>query len=258
MIILENVKRYSEERGLSYADSLQTFMQILVLKNISLESARLFGGTALVLGFGNPRFSEDLDFTQVPHPPKLANDLARGGKELEAWFGVPARLTPPKVGKPTWRIVCTFGPAESVRLHVDSQKYPAHTRRPMIIRYPGISTFVIESLALEEIMAEKIVALAFRRYLGGRDLFDLWFHWLSEPHNKMVEAVRGLLDHKLRERRIGNAALAGHLSRRLSTSPNLERARAEWKRYLPPNFQKPTIAEEIMERCRALPELLLL
>ncbi|EKD50135.1 MAG: hypothetical protein ACD_62C00642G0001, partial [uncultured bacterium] len=57
------VRETVNERGLSPHDALQAFLQFLVIKHHSFEPARFIGGTALVLGHGNPRFSEDIDFT---------------------------------------------------------------------------------------------------------------------------------------------------------------------------------------------------
>src|SRR3989338_11101342 len=93
---MEAIEQYARERGLSLQDARQTFMQVVVLKNLAFPEARLIGGTALVLGHGNPRFSEDIDLTQVADPGLLKLGLARAPRELAGWFGHPVRLTAPK------------------------------------------------------------------------------------------------------------------------------------------------------------------
>ncbi|MDO8519532.1 MAG: nucleotidyl transferase AbiEii/AbiGii toxin family protein, partial [Deltaproteobacteria bacterium] len=65
---LDGIQRYARERGLSHRDASQTFMQVIVLRHLAVPGARLIGGGALVFGHGNPRFSEDIDLTQVPDP----------------------------------------------------------------------------------------------------------------------------------------------------------------------------------------------
>lgn len=50
-------------------------MQVAVLKNLNFEEAVLIGGTALVMGNGNPRFSEDVDLAGVERPEVFYPDM---------------------------------------------------------------------------------------------------------------------------------------------------------------------------------------
>jgi hypothetical protein len=247
---------YARERHLSVRDAAQVFMQVIVLRHVSEPQARLMGGTALALGHGNPRFSEDVDLTQVAEPGSLGPGLRRAGTELMGWFIASAAAAAPKPGRSTWRLTMRMGRSESLRLHVDSQPFQAHTARPIVIEYPSIPAFVFPALELDEIMAEKVIALASRRYLGGRDLFDLWFHWLrSDKWQSRADGIMELLSLKLRERSMKPEQVASSLASRLSGSMALTRARREWNRYLPADFQKPAVLGEIVERCRLLREL---
>ena len=258
MIELEHVSSFARAREISYADSFQTFMQVVVLRHLTLTDVRLLGGTALVLGFHNPRFSEDLDFTNLPDPAALESTLSRARKELAGWVGREPLVTPPKEGKSTWRLTIRFGRAESIRLHIDSQRFQALTRHPIVIEYPGFSTIVVESLALSEIMAEKLIAVTMRKYLGGRDLFDLWFHWLRDGNHDMTAQAVELLARKLRDRKLARRDWHDALQRRLRKESSLDRAEEEWRRYLPQRFQKESVFSDIIEKCRTLPSLLLL
>lgn len=252
----EGILAFSRERGISHRDATQTFLQVIVLRHLSALEVRLIGGGALVFGYGNPRFSEDVDLTSVTDPLLLKPGLVRAASEIGGWFAKPVTLTAPKKGKGTWRLLCRLGRAESIQLHVDFQPYPAHTQRPLVVEFPSIPSFVCPSLELDELMAEKVMAIAGRHYLGGRDLFDLWFHWLRlETWRDRIPPIAGLVKQKLRERALTEVQLKERLAFRLSPSVSLDRARAEWKRYLPPSFHGEDVRKEIVSRCQQLPHI---
>ena len=255
----EGIDQWAREHSVTRRDALQTALQIIVLRHLSDEKAAFMGGTALVLGFGNPRFSEDLDFTQVVHPLVLESGLKKAAREAGEWMGAPARLTPPKKGGRTWRLSCALSPSETVQLHIDSQPYRAHTVASIVISFPGLPSVVCRSLTVNEIMAEKILALAGRRYLSGRDLFDLWFHWLARPGaDETGSEIRALAVRKMKERRLTVGVVRELLTSRLRPSMDLTRARQEWKRYLPASFQKSDVLNQIAEGALTIPERLAL
>jgi hypothetical protein len=249
----ELVSVYSRERQISLRDAAQTFMQVIALKHLSDPDARLVGGAALVLGHGNPRFSEDIDLTQVANPESLRAGILRARAELERWLGAPVTARSPRAGGRTWRLTARFGRSESLSLHVDSQPFKAYSSRPLVIEFPSLPPLVFAALDLDEIMSEKLIAVARRRYLGGRDLFDLWFHWArSDAWEDRRAAVMDLLGRKLDERGISQKQVGASLRQRLSEGASLSRARDEWKRYLPVDFQKREVLDEIVSRCRLL------
>lgn len=251
----EAIQRYSREKNLSLQDAAQSFLQVIVLKHLNIPRARLMGGTALVFGYGNPRFSEDVDLTQVSDPSLLKPGLVKAAAELEGWFAASVILTPPKAEGRTWRLIVRLGRAESLRLHIDSQDDPAYTTQPIIMEYPSVPSFVVEAMSVDEIMAEKVMAVATRRYLGGRDLFDLWFHWLRTPEDvARRQTIRGYVEKKLKKRLLEYADFLRRLKERLSHTKMPERAQSEWKRYLPADFQKGSVFEAILSACRRLPE----
>lgn len=253
---LESIQRYARERAVSAKEASQVFMQVIVLRHLSAPKACFMGGTALVLGHGNPRFSEDVDLSQIADPDILRPGLARAAAELRGWFGKPVILHAPKETSRTWRLACRLSRSETLQLHVDSQPYRAYTSEPIVVSFPSIAPFVCEAMGVDEIMAEKIVALAFRRYLGGRDLFDLWFHWLrSDDWAARRGSISALLPKKLKERSLELSDFRRRLVERLSGKTPLDRAEDEWRRYLPPNFQKKTVAEEILAKTRRLLEM---
>ncbi|MDO8519421.1 MAG: nucleotidyl transferase AbiEii/AbiGii toxin family protein, partial [Deltaproteobacteria bacterium] len=181
----------------------------------------------------------------------------KAASEMEGWFGKPVSLAPPRKGGRTWRLVCRLGRSESLRLHVDSQEFPSHSVHPVVIQFPSLPQFVCESPSLDELMAEKVVAVTLRRYLGGRDLFDLWFHWLREDgREKKLPAIRQFLERKIRDRSLAREDFFRRLKGRLSSETPLLRAREEWRRYLPEAFQKESVENDIIARCRELPAIM--
>lgn len=253
---IPGVDIWARDKGLSLQDALQNFLQVIVLKNISLESARFIGGTALVWAHGNPRFSEDIDFGGVTDPLALKKDIARSAREMKDWLGIPVKIQAPRQGKATWKLKGSLNPSQSIRLHVDTQSYPALTHFPALIRFPGISPFIVASVEIEEIMADKIIALARRRYLSGRDLFDLWFHWLKIPNREgHDQRVKNFLMRKLKQRGLAMKVFSDALESRLK-NPALERSRLEWRRYLPAPFQKELVQKDILTHAGRLPEII--
>jgi predicted nucleotidyltransferase component of viral defense system len=244
---MEAIQNYAREKNINEVEALQMFFQVLVLKHLSAPGVHFMGGTALVLGYGNPRFSEDIDLTQVKDPMLLSKGLEKSAKEASQWLETKVRLQHPKQGKGTWKMICALTPSRSVRLHIDTQRYSAQTTHPIVIQFPLIPSFVCEALSLQEILAEKTLALAFRKYLGGRDLFDLWFHWLRKSDwDAQENEIFHLVKLKLKERSVSFLQFQKNLRNRLREDVILHRARAEWQRYLPPNFQKESIFRDIV------------
>lgn len=243
--MVEIVEKYSSDKGISVKDALQVFCQIIALKNIRIDNVCLIGGTALTLGHGNPRFSEDIDLTGVKNPASLAGSLANASKELSKWLPGKIRITAPKNGKTTWRIRYAPEKGAASVLHVDSQPYPAHTRTPIVITYPGITPFVFNTPTLNEIMADKMLALVGRNYVGGRDIFDLWYHWLRKDNrDEMVGEIESFFQKKLHERKMGEVDVYGAARKRLSNGIG-ERMKDEWERYLPHDLKKQPLYDEI-------------
>lgn len=255
VIFPEAIQRFSREQRVSLQDAAQVFLQVLVLKHLSAPEAVFMGGTALVLGYGNPRFSEDVDLTQVSDPLLLKPGLDKAAAEAGAWFGAPTRLAPPKAKGRTWRLSVLLGRADTLSLHVDSQGDRAHTGQAILLSYPSIPAFVCMTLGLDEILAEKIVAVAYRRYLGGRDLFDLWFHLSKEPElGAKLSVVAGYVRKKLLARALDQSDFERRLEERLIHPRSLARAREEWARYLPTELQKPAVFQSILAFTARIPE----
>lgn len=246
--MIQNIEKYGTDNGISRQDALQVFMQVVALKNLLTRDAALIGGTALVMGHGNPRFSEDIDLTGVEDPLSLKAGLTGATQDIGGLLGAKTALLPPKAGRTTWRLRCEMESGSSVHLHVDTQNYRALTQHPIMVAYPGMPPFVFPSITLGEIMADKVIALAFRNYASGRDIFDLWFHWLKDDSSSETDAtILGMVKKKLAARKLVQKDFAEKLHARMSHGIP-KRVLDEWQRYLPPSLQQVAFYKTIFDR----------
>lgn len=245
--MIELLKDIQSQRRFSPREAIQTFCQIIVLKNLSWKEEQFIGGTALVFGFGNPRFSEDIDLTHVQNPLALEPYLKKALKELSDWLKEELEEAPkllsPKKGKATWKISAKIRREGIVRLHIDSQKYPTHSHHPIVVSFRGIPPFIVASVSVEELMADKLIAVALRNYVSGRDLFDLWYHWLKNSKEEMNEKVFSFLEMKKKDRSIEENIFSRIESRLSLKIP--ARVLDEWNRYLPAPLKNGILYENI-------------
>lgn len=246
--MITNIQKYSSEKNLSRQDSLQVFMQVIALKNLQIDGVKLIGGTALVMGHNNPRFSEDIDLTGVKAPRDLEKNLTKAQKELSGLLSCDTKIVPPKKDKATWKLVCQLDKIFSAKLHVDSQGLPALTHHPIMVEFPGVSPFIYSSIELPEIMADKLVALAFRNNLSGRDIFDLWYHWLKNGDKNSADII-SLLKKKLSLRKINKTSFNEKIKERLRNEMS-ERVIDEWNRYLPAGLKDERFYKQIFSSVR--------
>lgn len=241
--MIPNIEKYAGLKSVPMRDALQVWMQMATLKNLSTKKGALIGGTALVIGHGNPRFSEDIDLTGVDDPMQLKSSIQKTVVDLEGMLGADVTVVPPKTDRRTWRIRCKISEALQAQLHVDSQVYLPLTHHPIVAEYPGITPFVVSSVALGEIMADKIVALAFRKNISGRDIFDLWYHWLRREE-KVDATIKDMIADKLHMRSLKKDDLLVALKTKLNHGIT-RRVEEEWNRYLPVSMKDPALYKEI-------------
>lgn len=141
------------------------------------------GGTALRLLYGNPRFSEDLDFVfrtqdmaafhRVPTfqagLPEFVRDifpfLDRVDLDRQKSVDISQR----------YALRCRAEILEGVlRLNLEFAAVPSRDNRLQILRWPPFDP-VVRVETLREILADKVVAVALREYVKRRDLWDLHF-----------------------------------------------------------------------------------
>lgn len=138
------------------------------------------GGTALRIFYGNPRFSEDLDFVlQEQHTFDLAGHAT--GIQKFTFTVYPfldeCHVTIQKNDQDLQRLVLTTTgdiPEQRRRIHIELAQQPAYTGQPRVLDHPPFNP-AVQVEQPEEILADKLTALALRPYLKGRDLWDIYF-----------------------------------------------------------------------------------
>jgi len=179
-------------------------LQVLLLDNLYAQSGSermIFqGGTALRWVYGGTRFSEDLDFvtdlTRKGIETVLAKTYPHAVKSCLAQFGSgSAEQQIREARKSAYKTLFVFRPETqreriAVRLEFEMlqpDRVPGYER--FVLRdlsqvaglmaggqllLPYTSSIVLAETA-EEILSDKIRALFERKYLKGRDLFDIWW-----------------------------------------------------------------------------------
>lgn len=176
------------EKELLHHDILREMSEAGLLAGLTF-----IGGTCLRACYGSARLSEDLDFTGGREFKR--STLAKLGsvliERLQTRYGLPVTVSEPvkTAGRvSTWKLTIeTRGnnkhlPAQ--RIHVDICAIPSHDPRPMMLRNLygidlGTSGLILQAQSREEILADKLIALAFRENrVKNRDLWDI--AWLVQ------------------------------------------------------------------------------
>jgi predicted nucleotidyltransferase component of viral defense system len=136
------------------------------------------GGTALNKLFIKPaaRYSEDLDFVQIPDEP-IGKTINAIRSTLDSWLGKPRRNFTKRSTKLIYRYKTADNAPAKLKIEINIAE---HFQVESLQQYPfSVSSewfngdSFITSYTLDELMGTKLRALYQRR--KGRDLFDLWF-----------------------------------------------------------------------------------
>ncbi len=222
-----------------------------------LSGLTFIGGTCLRACYGSVRLSEDLDFTGGNHFKR--SDLSELGRilmeNLKSRYGL--RVT---VGEPvreegtvaTWKLSVETRPEgkhlPQQRIHIDICAIPSHDPRPMMLRNiygvdMGTSGLIIQAQSREEMLADKIIALAFRaNRVKNRDLWDI--AWLKQQG---VELPVSLIPLKIHDHRRKPAEFVSLLLARVADLKKKSEMRSdfmkEMRRFLPA-----TVVGETLEK----------
>jgi len=177
------VEDASKRYGTSTSRILQEEAQKTILTGLSRAKAFTVlvfqGGTALRLFYGNPRFSDDLDFVQRNTQERF--DLASTAPTVTRFlresypFLTSASFQRQKHDGFLQRCIYLIeAPAlpRKLRVHLELATIPSYHHQPRILDFPPLSP-AVEVETAEEILADKIVAFGLRPYLKGRDLWDV-------------------------------------------------------------------------------------
>lgn len=166
-----------------------------------LDKLTFQGGTSLRLCYGANRYSEDLDF--VGGYDFSTADLIDIKGCLEKYigerYGLDISVKEPKemaeepsykdVKVDKWQVKITTEPERKnlpkQKIKLEIANIPAYSKNPLALRQnydflpDGYSDIVILTKSLDEIMADKLVALvSCQRYVRYRDIWDL--RWLKQ------------------------------------------------------------------------------
>lgn len=237
-------------------DALQVAVLDALVASRRWEHGELLfqGGTALHLVHGSPRFSEDLDFL-VSSSIDLSHVTDRIRERLTGaqWLPVHTSLTVTKAKdehNPHAFNVTVGGPAiiGAVRVKVELWQSPESALQSLQMRVTqvrdrtGVQAFV-PALTAGEIFADKVFALAARRYLKPRDVFDI--DWLVERGDTSCSAEDLHARLAIYPTMSPATWIEAAERRRLELAEAVERVREDLARWLPPTM---TISRTDAER----------
>ena len=230
------------EKELLHHDILREMSEAGLLTDLTF-----IGGTCLRACYGSARLSEDLDFTGGSHFKR--SDLAGLARvlteRLQTRYGLPVSVSEPlKTGGQvsTWKLTIETRPGRkhlpAQRIHLDICAIPSHDPRPMMLRNLygidlGTSGLILQVQSREEILADKVIALAFRENrIKNRDLWDI--AWLSQQG---IELPTRLIPLKIRDHQRDDAEFHALLKERVDAMKSRPEMREdfmkEMRRFLP-------------------------
>ncbi len=223
-----------------------------------LSGLTFIGGTCLRACYGSSRLSEDLDFTGGKNFRR--SDLTELGKmlgeTLGTRYGLKVNVSDPvrEEGKvSTWKMSVETRPGRkdlpAQRIHLDICAIPSHDPRPMMLRTlygvdMGTSGLILQAQSREEILADKMIALAFRESrIKNRDLWDI--AWLRQQG---VELPVHLIPLKIDDHRRTKDEFRSLLQSRVGELGTSEALRKdfinEMRRFLPAAVTAQTVEQE--------------
>lgn len=242
------------EKELLHHDILREMSEAGLLTDLTF-----IGGTCLRACYGSARLSEDLDFTGGSHFKR--SDLAELARvlvdRLQIRYDLPVSVSEPvKTGGQvsTWKLTIETRPGQkhlpAQRIHLDICAIPSHDPRPMMLRNLygidlGTSGLILQAQSREEILADKVIALAFRENrIKNRDLWDI--SWLSQQG---IDLPTRLIPLKIRDHQRDDAEFVALLQERtdaIKTRPDMRKDfMKEMRRFLPAATVRDTIEKEL-------------
>ena len=241
------------EKELLHHDILREMSEAGLLAGLTF-----IGGTCLRACYGSQRLSEDLDFTGgvAFRKDDLANLARVLTDRLQTRYALPVSVSEPvKTGGKvsTWKLTVETRPGKkhlpAQRIHLDICAIPSHDPRPMMLRnLYGIdlatSGLILQAQSREEILADKVIALAFRENrVKNRDLWDIG--WLVQQG---VEFPIRLIPLKIQDHQGTEAEFVALLHERTASLETQPEMRAdflkEMRRFLPAATVRDTIEKE--------------
>ena len=191
-MLWEEIIAKSEKMGATSTQVFQEEVQKVLLTSLSRDEAFnhivFQGGTALRLFYGNPRFSEDLDFVlKQDEMFDLTRNIPNMQTSVEDAFPFieEASLDIQRNDDQMQRLVLKIRgrPFKRIRVHLELAYVPSYHNKPRVLDYPPLNP-VVRVEEDHEILADKLVALGNRPYIKGRDVWDVYF--LAKEKNIII------------------------------------------------------------------------
>ncbi len=204
-----------DERRISSVEVAQLIILYNLFSKKESRDLTFQGGTALRWFHGNGRFSEDLDFVTSMNKEEISALLrsTRSGIELDMKANIgPGRFAlkeKENTRAGAFTAFFEFFPEHRrekvlIKLEMERLKKEAllGTEQVILSSSPFVAQFiktgkimlppgrVINIEKVEEILSDKVRALLERRYIKGRDFYDLWFMTKTLDIKPDVELVR--------------------------------------------------------------------
>ncbi len=251
MALLDTLKQRAEDEGLPLRIILKEALQIYALAAIYGQPASdritCQGGTCLRLVYGGPRYSVDVVFVTTLSNADLAGlfeQVRREVTRLAPLFGgeIALRLQKATPELIRWKVYYRAArQQDSTSISLEFAPYPAYTDHVAMLTppvgLPALPLVVVRAETLEEIMADKIAAIAGRRYVKGRDVFDLW--WLKR---KGIEVDQDLVKKKLSDYEVQPELLRENLTA-IQPGP----LRRELENFLPHRYRVQLLQQAALE-----------
>jgi hypothetical protein len=211
-MITEWIEQYKPTNNLQAEQALREIMQVITLAGLQrsgfFEQAAFYGGAALRIFHGLPRFSEDLDFsllssntgfTLQPYLVAVQEQFTALGMQVTIAEKTKSRKTNIDSaflkGDTTWKELVLKGiipqektsmrPEIKIKLEVDTNPPPGFATEEKLLLKPF--SFYVKCVGLPDLFAGKLHALLFRQWknrVKGRDWFDLeWYIHKGVPLN---------------------------------------------------------------------------
>jgi len=148
-------------------DIIMKKLLVDIYKDHLLASNLVFkGGTACYLFYGLPRFSVDLDFNLIDADLKEA--VFERIKKIAAKYG---KIEEPYIERYTiFTLVAYEKNAQKLKIEISIRAHDENSQE--LKNFMGVSFLVMKKAAM---VANKLIALAERKKLANRDVFDA--HW---------------------------------------------------------------------------------
>jgi len=248
-MLLSALKDKAREQGLPLQTVAVEALHIILLDVLFSQSESQVmafqGGTATHLLHGGYRYSEDLDFAGEELTSKNAVLLVQKSqqaveKNVMQILGSGSALWKTPAPKSSTRVYTSwfhFRPAGeplTLRVKLEFAQFPVYNPEPFAVR-SDLDVLqrapLINSLPPEELLTEKITAVAGRRYIKGRDLFDLWY---------LTEILKTDFDAELTARKFHDYNVRTDLTTRLHMLREFsaEALTQEMNRFLPQRYRR--------------------